>query len=70
MSSTQVLVSPKYQIVIPKQVREMMKIRPGHKLEVIAYGNSILLVPVIPIKKARGMFKGIDTTIVDEPDRL
>jgi AbrB family looped-hinge helix DNA binding protein len=69
MSSTQVLVSPKYQIVIPKEVREMMKIRPGQKMEVIAYGNSILLVPVIPIKKARGMFKGINTTIESEPDK-
>ena len=69
MRSTQVLVSPKYQIIIPKQVREMMKIHPGQRLEVLTYGNSILLVPVVPIKSARGMFKGIDTTIPHELDR-
>lgn len=70
MSSTQVLVSPEYQIVIPREVFEMTKIHPNDKLEAITYGNSILLVPVIPIQKARGMFRGINTTIELELDCL
>lgn len=56
-----VTVSPKYQVVIPQNVRERMKLRPGQKLEVFYTGGSIKLVPVVAIEDAYGMFKGIDT---------
>ncbi len=67
---TSVTVSPKYQIVIPKAIREALNIHPGQKIQVINYQNRIELVPVRPISEARGFLKGIDTTIVREPDRL
>jgi len=65
-----VTVSPKYQVVIPKEIRESLGIRPGQKIEVIQYGNRIELVPVRPISDALGLFAGIDTDIEREPDRL
>ncbi len=65
-----VTVSPKYQVVIPKEIRESLGIRPGQKVEAIQYGNRIELVPVRPISEARGMFPGIDTEVEREPDRL
>lgn len=67
---TSVTVSPKYQIVIPKAIREALNIHPGQKIQVINYQNRIELIPVRPMLEARGFLKGIDTTIVREPDRL
>ncbi len=67
---TTVLVSPKFQIVIPKAIREALDIRPGQKVQMIRYQNRIELIPVREITEARGFLKGINTTIEREPDRL
>jgi AbrB family looped-hinge helix DNA binding protein len=64
-----VTVSPKFQVVIPRKVREVLGIQVGHKIQVIAYENRIELVPVKPAKEARGFLRGIDTHIEREPDR-
>ncbi|MCH7975636.1 MAG: AbrB/MazE/SpoVT family DNA-binding domain-containing protein [Bacteroidetes bacterium] len=64
-----VKVSPKYQVVIPREVREVMDIKPGQKVEVMVYDNRIVLIPIKPMKEMRGYVKGVDTTIVREPDR-
>lgn len=63
-------VSPKFQILIPKNVRSQMQISAGMKLEVIAYGDRIELIPLQPIKKMRGLLAGMDTTIMRSKDRL
>jgi AbrB family looped-hinge helix DNA binding protein len=65
-----VTVSPKFQVVIPKEMRESLKLAPGQKVQALLYENRIELIPVRPIKKMRGFLKGIDTTIDREPDRL
>jgi AbrB family looped-hinge helix DNA binding protein len=64
-----VTVSPKYQVVIPKEIRESLKIQPGQKVQVIAYGGRIELVPVRPLKRMRGFLKGIKTRVPRERDR-
>jgi AbrB family looped-hinge helix DNA binding protein len=64
-----VTVSPKYQVVIPKEIRESLKIQPGQKVQVIAYGGRIELVPVRPLKRMRGFLKGIRTHVRRERDR-
>ena len=63
-----VLISPKYQIVIPKGVREALKLQPGQRMQVIQYQNRIELVPLRPIKSARGFLRGIDMTVEREDD--
>ncbi len=65
-----VTVSPKFQVVIPKEIRESLKLSPGQKVQALLYENRIELIPVRPIKKMRGFLKGIDTTIDRETDRL
>jgi len=65
-----VTVSPKYQVVIPRDVREMLNIKPGEKMQVINYGNRIELVPVKKMKTMRGFLKGIDTTVIREKERV
>ena len=65
-----VLVSPKFQVVIPRAVREALRIRPGQRVQVIQYEDRIELIPIRPIREMRGFLKGIDTTIERELDRV
>lgn len=65
-----VTVSPKFQVVIPRSVREQLSIRPGQKIQVIRYGDRIELIPLMPAKKMRGFLKGIDTSVERELDRV
>jgi AbrB family looped-hinge helix DNA binding protein len=65
-----VIISSKYQIVIPKEIRNTIGLQVGAKLEVLTYGSRIELVPIYPMKKLKGAFKGINTEIVREEDRL
>jgi AbrB family looped-hinge helix DNA binding protein len=54
-------ISTKYQIVIPRQVREQFNLKPGQKVMFIPYRNTIRLVIVPPIEEALGIFKGLNT---------
>jgi len=65
-----VTLSPKYQIVIPKDIRNNLNLQPGEKIQVIQYGNRIEYIPLKSLKKMRGFLKGIDTNIERENDRL
>jgi len=65
-----VTISPKFQVVIPKDIRERMKLKPGQKVTVFLFENRIELVPVRPIREMRGFLKGIDTTVPREKDRV
>ncbi len=67
---TAVTVSPKFQVVIPKEIRESMKIKSGQKIQMIRYGDRIELIPIKPMKELRGLLKGIDTEVPRDVDRL
>jgi AbrB family looped-hinge helix DNA binding protein len=64
-----VTVSPKYQIVIPKDVRRRLGVLPGQKIQVVVYGDRIELIPVRPVRRLRGFVKGIDTRVPRDSDR-
>jgi AbrB family looped-hinge helix DNA binding protein len=64
-----VKVSPKYQVVMPKAVRESAGIKPGQEVVVFNYGGRIEVVPVESIKKMRGFLRGVDPEIEREEDR-
>ncbi len=61
-----VTISSKYQVVIPREVRKQFNLRPGQKLMFIPYNGTLRVVVVPPIKKARGMLKGLNTNSVRE----
>jgi AbrB family looped-hinge helix DNA binding protein len=63
-----VTVSPKYQVVIPLAIREKIGVKPGQKMQVIAFDNKVILIPVRPIREARGSLKGIDTDVQREEE--
>jgi len=65
-----VTVSPKYQVVIPKNIRASLKLRPGQKMKVIEYDGRIELIPDKDIAELRGFLKGINTNFSREDDRL
>ena len=65
-----VTVSPKFQVVIPKEVRESMGIVSGQKIQMLAYRNRIELIPIKPMKKMKGLLKGIDTDVDRDDDRI
>jgi len=62
-------VSPKYQVVIPKQIREALQLRPGQKLHATLFGGRIELIPLQPMAQMRGFLPGIDTNVPREDDR-
>jgi AbrB family looped-hinge helix DNA binding protein len=65
-----VTVSPKYQVVIPKNIRNAMQLRPGQKMKVINYNGRIELIPDRDISELKGFLKGINTDFIREGDRL
>jgi AbrB family looped-hinge helix DNA binding protein len=64
-----VTISPKFQVVIPKEVRQKLGLKAGQKVQTIVFEDRIELIPVKPIKKMRGFLKGIDTSVQREEDR-
>ena len=67
---TQVTVSSKFQVVIPREVRESMDIQPGTRVQVLQYENRIELIPLREPKSLRGFIKGIDTEVDRSGDRV
>jgi len=67
---TTVKISPKYQIVIPKEIRKRLKLKPGQRLQIIDFDERIEFIVLKNIKEARGFLKGLDSDIEREEDRL
>lgn len=65
-----VTISPKFQVVIPKEIRAQLKLKAGQKVQALAYNDRIELVPVRPAKQLRGFLRGIDTTVPREEERV
>jgi AbrB family looped-hinge helix DNA binding protein len=67
---TEVKISPKYQVLIPKAIREELELKPGQTVQVIAHGDRIHIIPVRNMRKMRGFLSGIDTTVKRDQDRI
>jgi AbrB family looped-hinge helix DNA binding protein len=66
-----ITTSSKYQIVIPRTIREKWNIKPGQKVRLIVFGNRLEVVPVRDIREARGFLKGMNSDINrEEEDRV
>jgi len=67
---TRATLSPKFQVVIPKAVREALKLEPGVVFNVIGHDGRVELLPVRSAKQMRGFLRGIDTSVPREKDRV
>jgi AbrB family looped-hinge helix DNA binding protein len=65
-----VKISPKFQVVIPKKLRDALKLSPGQQMQMVVYGNRIEMIPLRKISEMKGFLKGIDTEVESQPDRL
>lgn len=66
MSTT--TISPKYQVVIPKDVREKLRLKSGQKMTVVTKGGVVYLIPEKPIGSFRGFLKGMDAENLREDE--
>lgn len=64
-----VTVSSRFQVVIPRHIREALELKPGQKVKAFEYEGRVELVPVRPAKALRGFLRGIDSAVVRERDR-
>lgn len=65
-----VTLSPKFQVVIPRSVRESLRLKPGQKLEVVEYEGRIEMIPQRRISELRGFVRGINTAFDRDGDRV
>ena len=65
-----VTISSKYQVVIPREIREKMGLQPGQKVQVMVHEGRIEMIPLVPISDLRGFVRGIDTQVDREDDRF
>jgi AbrB family looped-hinge helix DNA binding protein len=65
-----VKISPKFQVVIPKKLRDALQLSPGQKIQMVVFGNRIEMIPLRQISEMKGFLKGINTTVERESDRL
>ena len=63
-------ISPKFQVVIPRSVRERLNLRPGQQVQVIPYENRIEFIPVRSPEELRGFLEGMSTDFERDPDRV
>jgi len=67
---TTITISPKFQVVIPKEIRESLGLKAGEVMQAIQYGTRIEFIPVKSMKSMKGFLKGMDTSFVREGGRV
>ena len=65
-----VVLSSKYQLVIPSRVRKLLKLRPGARIQVMEHNGRIELIPLRSIEETRGFLGPIDTDVERDDDRV
>ncbi len=65
-----VSVSPKFQVVIPRQIREALGVKAGQRLQVVQHQDRVELIPIRKILESRGFLSGIDSTVERDGDRV
>lgn len=65
-----VTISPKFQVVIPRDIRDRLELEPGQKVQALIFGNRIEFIPLRPARSMRGFLRGLDTSLVRDGDRV
>lgn len=67
---TVVTISPKFQVVIPREIRDRLDLEPGQKVQALVFGNRIEFIPLKSARELRGFLRGMDTALDRETDRI
>jgi AbrB family looped-hinge helix DNA binding protein len=67
---TSVTVSPKFQVVIPKEIRDALGIVSGQKVQMLTHQNRIELIPLRPMREMKGFLRGINAKVQRDKDRV
>lgn len=65
-----VILSPEFQVVIPRAIREALRLTAGEKLHVMRNADRVEFTPIRSVRQMRGFLRGMDTAITREDDRL
>jgi len=65
-----VTISPKFQVVIPRDIRDQLDLEPGQKVQALVFGNRIEFIPLRTARSMRGFVKGLNTTVDRDDDRF
>jgi AbrB family looped-hinge helix DNA binding protein len=65
-----VTISPKFQVVIPRHIRDQLDLEPGQKVQALVFGNRIEFIPLRAARSMRGFLKGLNTTVDRDDDRF
>jgi AbrB family looped-hinge helix DNA binding protein len=65
---SEVTISSKFQVVIPRDVRQQLRLKVGQKLRIVVAGQSVNLVPEIPLSEMKGFLKGMNKSGLREED--
>ena len=69
-SMSVVTISAKFQVVIPREIREALGLRPGQRVEALQYGERVEFIPMCPVKAMRGFLKGLNTSVPRDRERV
>ncbi len=61
-----VTISPKFQIVIPREIRQRLRLRPGQQITLLERDGIITAIPDRPLEEFRGILKGMSRTELRE----
>ena len=61
-----VTISPKFQIVIPREIRERLRLRPGQQITLFERDGIITAIPDLPLEKFREILNGMSRTELRE----
>ena len=72
MDTQIVILSPKFQVVVPKEARRALGLQPKQRLMVLTKERQLLLIPIEEdLRKVRGIFPRMDLSDVrDHSDRF
>ena len=62
-------ISPKFQIVIPAEIRRRLNLTPGQRVSIMTVDDCLMFIPVRPARELMGIARGLDTTVDRDPDR-
>ncbi|MDZ7856259.1 AbrB/MazE/SpoVT family DNA-binding domain-containing protein [Sphaerotilus sp.] len=65
---TTVSVSPKFQVVIPKDVRRALNLKAGQRVDIRVVGGQAVLEPQVDIRSLRGFLPGLSTDVPNDPE--